>query len=36
MIERLEATEKRYNEIGEELSNPEVISDNKKMNALSK
>ena len=36
MIERLEATEKRYNEIGEELSNPEVISDIKKMTALSK
>ena len=36
MIERLEATEKRYNEIGEELSNPEVISDIKKMTDLSK
>ena len=36
MIERLEATEKRYNEIGEELSNPEVISDIKKMTELSK
>ena len=36
MVERLEATEKRYNEIGEELSNPEVISDIKKMTELSK
>ena len=36
MIDRLEATLKRYNEIGEELSNPEVISDIKKMTALSK
>ena len=36
MIERLEATEKRYNEIGEELSTPEIISDIKKMTELSK
>ncbi len=36
MIERLEATEKRYNEIGEELSNPEIISNIKKMTELSK
>ena len=36
MIERLEATEKRYNEIGEELSSPEIISDIKKMTELSK
>ena len=36
MIDRLEATLKRYNEIGEELSNPDVISDIKKMTALSK
>ena len=27
MIDRLEATLKRYNEIGEELSSPEIISD---------
>ena len=27
MIDRLEATLKRYNEIGEELANPEIISD---------
>ena len=36
MIERLEATEKRYNEIGELLSSPEIISDIKKMTELSK
>ena len=27
MIDRLEATLKRYNEIGEELASPEIISD---------
>ena len=36
MIERLEATLKRYNEIIEELSTPEVIQDIKKMTELSK
>jgi len=36
MIERLEATEKRYNEIGELLSSSEIISDIKKMTELSK
>ncbi len=36
MIDRLEATLKRYNEIGEELSSPEIISDIKKMTLLSK
>ena len=36
MIDRLEATLKRYNEIGEELANPEIISDIKQMTLLSK
>ena len=36
MIERLEATLKRYNEIIEELSTPEVIQDIKKMTELSR
>ena len=36
LINRLEATKKRYDEISEELSNPEVISDIKKMTELSK
>lgn len=36
VIERLEATLKRYNEIKEELSSPEIINDIKKMTALSK
>lgn len=36
MIDRLEATLKRYNEIGEELASPEIISDIKKMTLLSK
>ena len=36
MIDRLEATLKRYNEIGEELSKPDIISDIKKMTLLSK
>ena len=36
MINRLEATKKRYDEIKEELSNPEVISNIKKMTELSK
>ena len=36
MIDRLEATLKRYNEIREELANPEIISDIKKMTLLSK
>ena len=30
MIDRLEATLKRYNEINDELSNPDVFSDIKK------
>lgn len=36
MIDRLEATVKRYNEITNELSNPEIVSDIKKMTELSK
>ena len=36
MIDRLEVTLKRYNEIIEELSSPEVIQDIKKMTELSK
>ena len=36
MINRLEAILKRYNEIKEELSNPEIISNIKKMTELSK
>ena len=36
MIERLEVILKRYNEIKEELSNPDIISDIKKMTELSK
>mgnify|MGYP004633455805 FL=1 len=36
MIDRLEATLKRYNEINDELSNPNVFSDIKKMTELSK
>ena len=36
MIDRLEATLKRYNEIIEELSTPEVIQDIKKMTELSR
>ena len=36
MIDRLEATLKRYNEIGEELSSPDIISDIKKMTVLPK
>jgi len=36
MIERLEATLKKYNEISEELIRPEVISDIKKMTELSR
>ncbi|MEE3344073.1 MAG: peptide chain release factor 1 [Bacilli bacterium] len=36
MIDRLEATLKRYNDIVKELSDPEVISDIKKMTSLSK
>ena len=36
MIDRLEATLKRYNDISEELSTPEVIQDIKKMTELSK
>ncbi len=36
MLERLEVIEKRYNEIEEELANPEIISDIKKMTELSK
>ena len=36
MIERLEAVERRYNEIVSQLSNPEVLSDIKLMTQLSK
>ena len=36
MIERLENIEKRYNELMEELTNPEVLGDIKKTMALSK
>lgn len=36
MIERLENIEKRYNEIMEELTNPEVLSDIKKTTTLSR
>ncbi len=36
MIDRLEVTLKRYNDITEELSNPDVISNIKKMTELSK
>ncbi len=36
MIERLEAIEKRYNELNEELMNPEILSDIKKTTSLSK
>ena len=36
MINRLEAIQNRYNEISNELSNPEVVSDIKKMTELSK
>ena len=36
MINRLEAIGKRYDEISNELSNPEVVSDIKKMTELSK
>lgn len=36
MIERLESIEKRYEEINEELMNPEVMSDFKKVKELSK
>ena len=36
MIDRLEATVKRYNEITSELSKPEVIQDIKKMTELSR
>ncbi len=36
MINRLEAIKKRYDEISNELSNPEVVSDIKKMTELSK
>jgi peptide chain release factor 1 len=36
VIERLEAISKRYNEIKEELSSPDIISDIKKMTELSK
>lgn len=36
MIERLEMASKRYNEIAEELTKPEIISDIKKMAELSK
>ena len=36
VINRLDAVEKRYNEIANELSNPEVVSDIKKMTELSK
>ena len=36
MIDRLEATLNRYNEINEELSKPEIVSDIKKMAELSR
>ena len=36
MINRLDAIQKRYDEIAKELSNPDVISDIKKMTELSK
>lgn len=36
MIDRLEATVKRYNEITSELASPEIVSDIKKMTELSK
>ena len=36
MIDRLEVILKRYNEIKEELSKPDIISDIKKMTELSK
>ena len=36
MIDRLEATLKRYNDITDELSNPDIVSDIKKMTELSK
>ncbi len=36
MINRLEAILKRYNEIKEELSSPEIVSDIRKMTELSK
>ena len=36
MIDRLNAIEKRYNDISVELSSPEVIQDIKKMTELSK
>lgn len=36
MIERLEATEKRFNEITDELASPQVIADVKRMTTLSK
>ena len=36
MIDRLETIQKRYDEIANELSNPSVVSDIKKMTELSK
>jgi len=36
MLERLEAIEKRYNELNEELTKPEILSDIKKTTTLSK
>ena len=36
MIDRLEATLKRYNDISEELANPSIVNDIKKMTELSK
>lgn len=36
MIDRLEATLKRYNDITDELSSPDIVSDIKKMTELSK
>ena len=36
MIERLEAIEKKYNEIKKDLTNPEVMSDFNKIRTLSK
>ena len=36
MIDRLEAIVTRFNEINEELSSPDIVSDIKKMTELSK
>ena len=36
MIDRLEVIRQRYNQIGEQLTDPNIVSDIKKMTALSK